>query len=1029
MSSHRQLKCGSALMGGAIAAFLLGAPAFAQVAQNPDDGSQVTSVDEIVVTGTRIRLPDYVAPNPVVSVDAAQLEASGQTNLTEYLSSLPALTNSLTLADGADTTTPDLAGMNLLNLRNLGTVRTLVLVDGRRHIASSPGTASVDVNTIPVALIERIEVLTGGASAVYGADGVSGVVNFILKKDFEGIDIRAQTGWSDAGGGESNFASILLGRNFNDRRGNVTFGYEYARDNALSFWERDFSTPGRRQILINNPDDPGTFGGPAANDPLIYNQILASNVRYIDTSRLGAVFTNFNTATSTSGVSFLGDGTPWTDGIYAGEFFMIGGDGSRLDDFNDDLLPGLERHAVSASFNYDLTPRVNVFADIKYTNNQTNFEAQPSYDYGLFLALDNPFMPDVIRNDALTPGGLGLDYGGVLMGRDNFDLGRQRYDIERETLRATLGFKGDLTDTMSYEVSYVYGRAEESQLASNVRINERFFAAIDVVDEGEFLTGVANGNFVCRSNLDPNAIPEGDWYAQFGFDPDTWGSTFTPGANSGCTPFNVFGEGLSPDAAAWINTTSDDTAVIDQHVFTAFISGDTSSFFNLPAGPMGFVLGGEYRRESSDYRPSAIRLLADALEYPITQAGRASVTEGSFDVREIFGEITVPILRDLPFARDLTVSAAYRYSDYSVSGGSETWNVNGQWRPVRDLMFRGGVAKAVRAPNVNDYFQGRSQTFAQLADPCSQPNLSLGENPQQRQQNCATALTALGVDPTSFINNSSESIGGFIRGNPDLQPETADTYTAGLVFTPSLVPGLSISLDYYDVEITDAIQSFTAQTIVNNCYDLAAGNEFCDLITRTSGGPNPGRISGFDQVPGNIASYETAGWDMNLRYAIDPSSWGLQNDIGRFHISLVANKLLKLRTVEASGAEPIDRLGRINAPEWQANLDIGWEYQNVAVTYGWNYFDQTLRFAPSTLRNTPDVSDPRYFRYNARSTHDLQVRYNINDSFEVYGGVNNMFDQQPEFNAYTYPVSPMGRFFYVGGRMRLGSVGDAMFWR
>ncbi len=1008
-------------MLASFAGVLSAASASLAVAQEAPTQDQATEVDEIVVTGSRIRVQDYVASNPVVSVTAEAIQNSGQTNLTDYLTEVPALAQSLTLQEGADTTTPGLAGLNLLDLRGLGTNRTLVLVNGRRHVASSPGTASVDVNSIPVALIERTEVLTGGASAVYGADGVSGVVNFILKDDFEGVDMRAQYGNSEAGGGENIFASLLVGENFADGRGNITFGLEYNKDDALKFADRDYTRTGNRFIFVNNPDDPETFGG--AQTPNIPDLILANNARYIDTTRGGSIYTNFRNATTLSGVSFLADGTPFIDGESAGGFIALGGSGTPLDDFNDDLLPGLERGTVSLTGRYDLTDNLRLFGEAKYTQSQTEFFAQPSYVYGLFTSLDNPFIPAAARADALAPGGLGRSLGGVLLARDNFDLGIQNYDITRETLRGVIGLEGDLTENISFEASYVYGRADQEQIARNVIINDRFFAASDVI--------VSGGQPVCRSNITPTAVPRGDLYGQFAFPAAAFGATFTPGANSGCLPLNLFGEGRNSQAAIdWITGTYTSDATIEQHVANAFVSGDTTGFFSLPAGPLGFVLGAEYRKEISDSRPSDIQLLADSLEYPLTGVGRASRTQGEFDVTEIFAEVSVPVLRDLPFAQAVDLSAAYRYSDYSTSGGADTWNVNGRWEIDDTIALRGTVARAVRAPNIVNLFQGRQQTFGTFADPCSVENVTEGENPTLRAQNCRTDLLAAGVaNPATFINNSSEAVGGFIQGNPLLQPESADTWTFGFVLTPEGIPGLSLSLDYYNIEIEDAIQSYSAQRIVDNCYDLPRPNQFCDLIERGTVGGNPGRITTFSQIPGNLASYETSGWDLNVNYRLDPANFGIERDIGTFNVALIANALDTLTFTEVSGAQPTNSQGLIDAPEYTATFDLTWNWRNWSANYGFSWFAETYRQSRISRTNNPDAYEAQYRKFPAREVHDFRVAYDVNDGVGVYAGVNNFTDEQPAPGSESYPVSALGRYFYVGATARLSSLGSLMSWR
>lgn len=1020
MVTRFRLRNSSALAGGIIAAALIGTPVLAQTAPPPQDE---TNVGEVVVTGSRIRVQDYVAANPITSVTAETIENSGQTNLTNFLTDIPALSQSLTLQDGADTSTPGLAGLNLLELRGLGTDRTLVLVNGRRHISSSPGTAAVDINSIPVALVERTEVLTGGVSAVYGADAVSGVVNFILKDDFEGVDFRTQYGTSDAGGADNYFASLLLGDNFAEGRGNVTVALEYNKDEALTVSERDYTRSGNRAIFVNNPDDPETFGG--LQTPGITDLILANNVRYFDTSRGGSIYTNFGTATTRSGVSFLGSGAPFVDGTDTGGFTSIGGSGSPLDDFNDDLLPGLERGTISLTGRYDITPGLRAFTELKYTQSQSQFFAQPSYVYGLFVPLDNPFIPASARADALTPGGLGLSDGAVLLARDNFDLGTQNYDITRETYRAVVGLSGDLTDNIGFEASYVYGRADQEQTAKNVIINDRFFAATDVI--------VSGGQPVCRSNIDPTAVPVGDVFGQFQFPEEAFGATFTPGANSGCQPLNLFGEGLNSQAAIdWINGEYTDEATIEQHVFNAFVSGDTQGFFSLPGGPVGFVFGGEYRKETSDARPSDIQLLADSLEYPLTGVGRASRTQGEFDVSEFFAEVSAPIVKDLPFAKSVELSAAYRYSDYSTSGGTDTWNVNGRWDIDDTLAFRATVARAVRAPNIVDLFRGRQQTFSAFADPCSRENLTDGENPTLRLQNCTADLTPFGLTvggPGSYTNTSSESVGGFVQGNPLLNPESADTYTFGFVITPADIPGFSLSLDYYNIEITDAIQAYAPQTIVNNCYDLPRPNQFCDLIERGTVAGNAGRVVSFNQIPGNLATYETSGWDLNAQYRLDPANFGMERDIGTFNFSLVANLLDTLSFTEVSGADPTNSQNRPGSPEYTATFDVTWNWKALSANYGFSYFNAVDRQSRQSLSNNPDLYAAEYRRFPAREVHDIRVGYDVNDGLGLYAGVNNFTDQQPAIGTESYPVDALGRYFYVGATAKLGSLGSLFAWR
>lgn len=1036
MSFRTRLRDTTVLAGGIAATLFLATPAFAQDASTPQDSQtsaeeESSDLGEVVVTGTRIRLPNITQPNPTVSVDSESIQYSGVTNVTDLLTDFPALANSFNSVDSADTGGQASAGLNLLNLRNLGTQRTLVLVNGRRHVASDPGTSSVDTNTIPVGLIDRIDVRTGGASAVYGADGVSGVVNFIMKETFEGADLRAQTGWTEDGGGESHFVSGLYGRNFLDGRLNVTVAGEVALDEAISALDRAYTRPGEREVLVGNPDD-------FADDPNVPDYVFYRNVRYPDTSRGGSVYSDLDFGDSYFGFDYQGSGETWEDGIPTTGFPVIGGSGTRLDEFVDDLTPAQDRYTFNTTGRFELNDNARLFWEGKFARIETGFLAQPTYDFGygpdnaylylgLWTGIDNPYIPTAIYNDAVTnPDGLGNPANAALLGvdpgvfvqRDNFDFGYTGRDITRDTYRTVLGIEGELANSWTYELSYTYGKTASESIYLNNRLNDRFLAAIDVVED-------ANGNPVCRSNLDPAS-----YLANPNVDPRVGARTFTPGANSGCVPLNIFGDGSpSAEALAWISTDSTSWSSIEQTVFTGFISGDSETYFSLPAGPVSFAAGLEYRVEKSNSRVSDLARLGQAaaderpegdtpLPYDVSWEGTGRDTRGKFDVAEVFGEVSVPILADLPFAQSLRVDAAYRLSDYSTAGKAETWSLGLIYRPNDWVMLRGTQASAVRAPNIGELFLPQVQTYALLTDPCDVDNVNLGTS--NRVANCTAALTAAGVaDPANFQNTNSGSVQGLVGGNPDLGVEEGETTTYGFVLTPPVVPGLSFSLDYYKIELTEAIQFFDAQTIVDQCYDLPAGNQFCELVSRRSQpGAGQGFIDFFEQFAVNVASYTTSGYDFTLRYALDPADIGIRQDVGRFNFSLAGTKLEELVFIELD--TPDNQLGFPGAPEWIASFDATWSFRNFLVNYGFTYYDETFRVDPQTLAAEPDYVEERYRMYSARKRHDIQARWNVNDTVSIYGGINNFTNQEPDRGSFSQPIGPQGRYFYVGATMRWG---------
>lgn len=994
MSLSLHLRRTTALFGGVLSAAVMAAPALAQTA--PAATQPAAEVEEVVVTGTRLRLPDYSSTNPVVSVTAETIESAGVTNITDFLTDLPALISSTTLNDNSNAGDRARVGLNQLNLRNLGVDRTLTLVNGRRHVAGSAGDSAVDVNSIPVGLIERIETLTGGASAVYGADGVAGVVNFILKDDFEGREVRTQYNWTAEGGGENLMVQGLWGDNFHDGRGNITLGAEYNKAYRLAREDRDFaSLDGLESIIVNQ----SYTGAPGQ-----YQRSFARNARYIDTSPGGSVQTDLDFGDSFYGNDFNGDGTPWHDGDYGGGFVMVGGDGSQLAAFQTDIIPGVERAALNLTYRYDLTPNHRFFAEAKAMRTQSTFESQASFDYGLFVPMDNPYMPASIRADASGPDGLGGAIGGVLIARDNFDLGFVARDVQRDTYRVVFGLQGNLLDDVAYEMSVNYGKVLEDNLETNNRISERWFAAIDAVRDP------ATGQIVCRSNLDPSAIPLGDFFSPF--DASTWGTTFTPGANSGCVPLNIFGDGvMTEEARDWVMGEARSSSSIDQLVFNAFLSGDSQRLFTLPAGAVSWVLGVEYRRETAEFKPSEEERLGAQTGYDVTWLGAAEPLNGAFDTSEVFAEVSVPLLRDLPFAKDLTLDAAYRYSDYSTVGQTEAWKLGLRWQVNDSLAFRATDAQAVRAPNIGELFTAQNQTFALLADPCDNDNFNAGDNPAVREANCRALLGYGPSTPYTFNDTTSSSVEGRVGGNPDLGPEDAQTFTAGVVFTPSFLRGLSVSLDWYDIELSNAIQLFSAQTIVNKCYDLPQPNQFCGLLTRDA---TTSFIDSFQQFSVNVASYTTQGWDLNLRYDLDPANFGIDRDIGRFTFSLIASKLEDLTFTE-DPSDPLsidDDLGTRFAPEYQATLDLTWRWRDLTVNYGYNWFDETIRFEG----RPDDFIEPEYMNWSARSVQDIQVKWTIDDRIDVFGGINNITDQRNDrsFDRIAYPVNALGKTFYLG---------------
>ena len=975
MRSHR--------LSAAIGAILtLPAATFgvSHLARSQDE--QAANVEEVVVTSSRIPQSAVTFSAPVVTMDADAIRFSGKTNMTELLKDLPALTNSL---DSNDSAGPNAfiggTGLTLLNLRNLGEDRTLVLVDGRRHVSSLPGSAAVDVETIPIALVERVEVQTGGASAIYGADGVSGVVNFIMRKRFEGLDSTMQFGRSSRGDADSRLISLIGGQNLFDDRANVTLALEYASEDRLNQNQRSYTRSENRSLFVGNPADVGDVEG-------VPDLIPVRDIGYWDSSPAGSVYLlglddEGGLDLPDNLIDFNGTGLPYDYGSVQptggrapfATLYQQGGDATRVAAYAGDLMPEKDRYTANLFADFELSDSARVFGELKYSRTEAYTLSQPTFDFFLIIAPDNPYIPAPI---AAASGGLP-----VAVSRDHFDLGTRFEEVTRATTRGVLGLDGDLTDHIRYEISYVYGETE-SKVTNLERIEDRFAAAIDVV------TNPATGQPACRSTLDPTAFEDAE--------------TFTPGANGGCVPINLFGyNAISAAGSDWVMTETIGRSKIAQRVAQAYIAGDTTDYFSMPAGPLGFALGAEWRKESSRGIPPIENQLG------LVFGNVLQPDRGSYDVTEAFTEVSVPLLRDQPFADVLSIDGAFRISDYSTTGSATTWKAGLIWSPIRAVTVRGTIAEATRAPNIGELFDPGGQTFQDIADPCDATRLDEGSS--ARAANCAALLAGLGVDTSApFQDPNTAFVGGTLRGNRDLKEEVAKTKTFGIVLRPSFAPTLSIGVDWYDIELTDAINTALPEEAAEICVDSPSlDNPFCGLLTRE---PGTGAIVDFVQQPQNVANFLTEGFDFTVSYSFDAGS------IGRFGLRAVGNKLEELTYINLPGSEPDIDLGEggssMSAPEWQANFDLIWQLGAVTVNYGFNFFDETLRVSRETLRGDPDIVEPRFRYYDHKFTHDIQGRLDLDSGLSMYAGINNFLDQSPDIGADAYPVLPLGRYFYAG---------------
>ena len=1080
-------------------------------AQDAPSAEDETSVQEtVIITGSRIqRDPNLGAPVPVQSVSSEDIVTSGEFNLVDVVNDVPALVNSTSSEQSIDSAFA--LGTSVLNLRGLGSARTLTLIDGRRSVAGVEGSAAVDIASIPASLVERVEVLTGGASAVYGADAVTGVVNFILKDDFEGMEINGFIGANEDLKGDQYSFDFLAGTNFADDRGNFTLGISASRDNGLkgrdgrlpiggpasagSEWANpdlrfqngeitasgtptlaefyNFENTGRYPYGLSIPSEADfiedyieAFGvAPVLNDAeralftrgenalarTVIDQpvfsitagrgIIAPGdfeiVTGIDTDGNGVEdcldsFIGYNSSGAFGGcwtVNPDGSVRPVQDGIITSALNGGGGD-SVFDDRNEPLLAPEERFSFYLTADYELSENATVFGELSGTFTEIEEANNPSTFWDLLYgAPDNPYLPIELQGLAQTTDGLYITIDPNFFGQAN-DVNK------RSIMRAVAGVEGEFGNNYGYEVSVTAGEFKRQAVLPGRVIVDRFVAAIDAVPDPE------TGEIVCRSSLDPTAVPP---YALFnipGYD-DSSIYSFTPGEGSPCAPLNIWGGGTGVTQEALDFITVDETRedIIQQFVASAILNGDSSDFFELPAGPVLFAVGAEYRKEQSKARYDDARLGILPPESPNPGVSISNISENSsllfrpqigfvstsasnanFDVSEVFAEVSVPLLADMALAKELTVDGAVRYSEYSTVGDTLTWKLSGSYAPIDDIRFRATLSEAVRAPNIGELFAPQQGTTFRPADPCSAENLQnlIDNDPElgaARLSNCTALLSAIGVDVNgggseyAFSDPLSASFGGITGGNPDLTEETAETYTLGFVAQPSVLPGLSISVDYWNVEIEDAIRIVDEDDIVLGCYDSLTGpnDTFCSQFDRNDD-PSSAQFGGFNflqSVPINFARFEAAGTDFSVSYDF---AYG-END---FNATVQGTKAEKIDLFR----DPLDpdlvdpELGEIGRPEWVVNLILDWERGPFRI--GW----QTQYLSEQTEEDVEiDLLDDDFGEIGLAGDfyrHDLELGYEFSEDLSFYGGVNNITDEDPFRTQVAYPVSPRGRFFFIG---------------
>ncbi|MEM8935980.1 MAG: TonB-dependent receptor [Pseudomonadota bacterium] len=1009
----------STAIGLALAPFVVG-----PIAPTP-----TMAEDKIVVTGSRILQSADAASQPVVQIDADAIALSGTaTSLGNWLNDLPALGSNFSTAHSSRFV--GTVGYNFLDLRDLGENRTLVLVDGKRHVAQDPGAAAVDINTIPTDLIERVEITTGGASAVYGADAVTGVVNLILKDEFEGLKLRGQWGRGGGDAFDTYFMSATAGARFDDDRGGAILSVEHSIREFLDGGEPENSTSIRGRTIECTPAVQARFGVPAGFDECavgpgaglggfsvggtfsaIGSPLWPGLVAPIDPDNDGVTQSNIPIYTFTQ----QGEVVLQNTSNLVSDFECFDCDFVDLVDVTP-IQPRVERFNVNARFTYEIAPFATAYLDAKFVETDSFQEGQPSFDF-LFTSLpifaDNHFATPSLQQfffDAATPV--------IFVQRFNLDLGRRGEENETRTRRFVAGFEGEYDnplfgETWTYDASFNYGRSKRTLVALNNRLNLNWFAAIDAVT-------APGGGAECRVTQQLR-----DGLPLFLADGATLVSEELA---ANCVPVNIVGfNQITEEGEAFVNIDSVRTDINRQKVWSAHTGGP---IFDVPAGAVDLVVGAEYRKEESSTTPAP----EDAAG--LTFGNQIQPQSGSFDVVEGFAEIRIPVLRDQQFAERLDVSAAVRYGDYSTIGGATAFKADALYQPVAGLAIRGGYSRAIRAPNINELFAPLEQTFVVATDPCSESEIVALEMAGTvegaalaalRRTNCA----ALGR-PDNFESLADDvALAGEIGGNPELLEERAHTWTIGAAFSPRAVQGLSLSLDYWNIHLDGGVGASPAQEILDLCVQSATGvdNQFCDQISRD---PAFFEITNIRQVDLNFASIEAAGLDYEVSYQLDLNDaaralFGESDcDWGAITTRVLGTHYLKQVEYPFASApdDPESFRGELGTPKNLFNADVVYRRGGVGLSYGLRFLGDQLIVDDEAFAANPTAQYP--FRTGRAYYHDLALQFDIKQVARAQIGVDNLTNVLPaDFLGVGTGVSAseragssiydnIGRFVYAG---------------
>lgn len=968
--------------------------AFAQDAVTPAAGPDQGG-DVVVVTGSRIARSNADAESPLLTVTSEEMAESGFTTVEHYLNTLPQVTAGLS----SQSNNPSSNGRAFIDLRGLGSGRNLVLINGRRGMGSTGG-GVVDVNTIPAALVQNVEIVTGGAASTYGADAVAGVVNFILKKDFEGVEFDSQyrvTEEDDAiewGGG------VTMGGSFADGRGNAVFNASYFNRDALYSDARAFSA----QATGATGTFPNGSISPGANTP--------------SQGAVDAIFgpNTCNTNGGSSGFGFNPDGSLFCTGVSGSPtrnaVGYTGPDSDIATAFYPDffsfnfapdniLVLPMERWSMYSHVNYDVNENFKPYAQAMYTNYNALQElaATPAGGTtGWTIPTSNPFIPAQLatllasRTNATAPIAFSKRFN-VLGGRTGYN--------NHDVWQVTTGSTGDLFAGWTYDVYASYGRSVQTEIqGGNVR---RDRVGLLLGDDAYYTPG---------NNLDAPTIAQQN--------------TISGGACP--NGLNLFGAAvIDASCAAWISLEAKNLTVVEQSIVEATVAGD---LFALPAGMVQAAFGVGYRELSLDFKP-------DGGLQPGLVAGfnQQLPVSGDLNYQDIFAEVLIPVVKDLPLVQDFSVTAGIRQSDNNNTGADTSWKINYDWTMTDWLRSRGGFQTAVRAPTINELYAPQLNNFPTFTnqDPCNTTGANTtqvwgraGANAAQVAALCTTQSAVAGG--ATYFQPASQAT-GITGGNPLLEPETSESFTVGLVFDSPfqdpMLSGFYGSVDYWSIELEDVIAAIGASTIVQRCFNrdganptFDANNSYCQLFNRD---PNNGGVIDLQQLSQNQAFINTSGIDFVLGYGMDLGT------MGQLDFNWLTTWVERYETQTTSVDPVYDFAGTIGSgtgsatPEWKSTLttSYGLDALSLQLTTRWieGMKHANTVTGGSAITNT---SAPTTFYV------DFTGQYDLTDTITLRAGVNNLLDQDPRLytpnvqaatDPSTYDI--LGRRFFVGLNIKM----------